>query len=468
MALEQFLFQKLNEQLPFTPSSDQQELFRRLAAFLCAPARIFVLNGYAGTGKTSAMIALVRTLQELEMPVTLLAPTGRSAKVLANYTGTPAHTIHKTIYRSKMPTADQEATDVHFTLMPNKRSHGLFIVDEASLLSNHSGVSRSVFGSGRLLDDLMEYVLSGVGNRLILLGDSAQLPPIGLSVSPSLDPAQLEHYAPVQTFEMTQVLRQSAQSGILYNATLLRHHIVEGVEALPTWKTAGFSDFHLITSGELMETLSDAISKYGLEEVAVLCRSNKRANKYNAGIRGRILYREEALVRGDRVMVVKNNYNVPPDLESLDFIANGDMAQVVRLGRHTERYGFHYVEATLSFPDYDHIELDAKLLCDTLDSESPSLSEADQNRLYTQVAQDYAHLKGRRKQYEAVMSDPYFNALQIKYATALTCHKAQGGQWQAVFVDKAFFDDICTIEMLRWYYTAFTRAQKELYLVNFK
>lgn len=470
MGLDDFLYQKIRDHFPFTPSQDQEALFHQWGTFLRSTQRIFVLNGYAGTGKTTAVRALVGALKEMDQKVVLLAPTGRSAKVLAGYTGAPAHTIHKTIYRQQTPTSDEENVRGLFSLQPNKNKHTLFVVDEASLLSNKASGGGLYFGSGHLLDDLMDYVFSTpseAGNKLLLLGDSAQLPPIGLDVSPALDPSQLETYGPTQYMEMKEVLRQAADSGILYNATLLRHHITHGVQQLPTWKTEGFSDIHCINSGDVLECLSDALSRFGVEDVVVLCRSNKRANRYNAGIRGRILYREEQVARGDRVMVVRNCYHFTESLEELDFIANGDVAEILRIRKYQERYGFHFAEAVLRFPDYNNVELDVRLLLDTLTAESPALSEAEQERFFQEVAQDYATITNRRKRYTAIREDLYLNALQVKYASAVTCHKAQGGQWKAVFVDKSFFDDLCTIEQLRWYYTAFTRAQEQLYLINF-
>lgn len=466
MAVEDYLYGSLVAHMPFTPSEDQQRLFRSLAAFLHNQDSIFILNGYAGTGKTTAMSALVGTLKEMNLPVVLLAPTGRSAKVLAGYTGTPAHTIHKTIYRQVPPKANEETEYGAFSLHPNKSKNTLFIVDEASLLSNTQSGSIA-FGSGRLLDDLMTYVQSASGNKVLLLGDSAQLPPIGLDLSPALDISYMERYGNVMHVEMSQVLRQAAQSGILYNATLLRHHITAGIQELPAWKTEGFTDIHRITGGDLIECISEAVSHYGLEEVVVLCRSNKRANRYNNGIRSTVLYREEELTRSDRVMVVKNCYQFVDKIEEMDFIANGDIAQVMRIHKYQERYGFHFAQATLQFPDYHNVELDVRVLLDTLESTSPALTPEQQELFYKEVALDYAHIKSHTQRYKAIREDSFLNALQIKYATAVTCHKAQGGQWKVVFVDKSFFDEICTIDALRWYYTAFTRAQEQLYLVNF-
>ncbi|MFA5301563.1 MAG: AAA family ATPase [Bacteroidales bacterium] len=464
MGIEQYIYQKIREHLPFEPSGDQDELFRALSAFIISGDPVFILNGYAGTGKTTAMAALVGALREIKKNTVLLAPTGRSAKVLMGYAGAPAHTIHKVIYRQKPPAASDETGFGVFELHPNRDKNTLFIVDESSLLSNTPG--GMLYGSGNLLDDLLVYVLNGTGNQLLLLGDSAQLPPIGLDISPALDPAHMEIYGKVFYMEMKEVLRQSFDSGILYNATLLRQNIAREVYSIPEWKTEGFSDIHRIGSGELMEALNDAISRYGLEEVVVLCRSNRRANRYNKGIRGSILYREEEITKGDRIMVVKNCYQFLEDVPDMDFIANGDIAEIMRIHKFRERYGFRFAEAVLRFPDYKDVELDVRLLLDTLDSESPALSREQQQQLYEGVSLDYAQIKGKRKRYNAVREDLYLNALQVKYANAVTCHKAQGGQWKAVFVDKGFFGDICNKDVLRWYYTAFTRAREQLYLIN--
>ena len=464
MAIDEYILDKLNSNLPFTPSSDQDVFFRAMASFLTSQVPVFILNGYAGTGKTTAMAALVGALAALNRQVVLLAPTGRSAKVLMGYAGAPAHTIHKAIYRQKPPASSDEGGFGVFELHPNRSKNTLFIVDEASLLSNTQG--GMLFGSGNLLEDLVTYVFSGKGNQLLILGDSAQLPPIGLDLSPALDPGYMEQYGRVVYMEMKEVLRQSFDSGILYYATLLRNNITAGNYCLPEWKTQGFEDVRRIGPADLMECLNDAISHYGLEEVVVLCRSNKRANRYNKGIRGTILYREEGITRGDRVMVVKNCYQFMEDVPEMDFIANGDIAEILRIHKFQERYGFRFAEAVLRFPDYKDTEISARLLLDTLESESPALSREQQEQLYQGVLADYAHVKGKRKRYNAVREDLYLNALQVKYANAVTCHKAQGGQWKAVFVDKAFFGEVCEKNMLRWYYTAFTRAREQLYLIN--
>ena len=467
MALSNFLAQKLCGYLGHTPTDCQQKLFARFAEFLTQEdgGALLVVNGYAGTGKTSSVLSVVRLMEEMGQKVALMAPTGRAAKVLSSYAQKPALTIHKTIYREKQ----RAAIASQFVLNTQAPKDTLFIVDEVSLISNQSYES-SMFGSGALLDDLVEYVRQGQGNRLMLIGDAAQLPPVGLSLSPALDPGALSAYGRVHYVEMTQVVRQAAESGILHVATLLRRQIQEGREGLPALETRGFPDVRKIHGGELMECLQEAYDRYGREDTIVLCRSNKRANRYNEGIRGKILFCEEALQRGDRVMVVRNCYQFldAAVAEELPFIANGDVAEVLRVGRYEQRYGLHYAQATLRFSDYKDIELDAKIMLDTLSLESPSLGLERQQALFAEVLLDYGHIAGRAKMYAAAREDVYYNALQLKYAAAITTHKAQGGQWKAVFIDYAFFKDhVHNIEDLRWCYTAFTRATEVLYLVNF-
>lgn len=464
MELEQYIAERFLATLPFQASSDQHTFFHLFASFLTGEDKIFVLNGYAGTGKTTAMAAVTSTLEGLGRQVVLLAPTGRSAKVMMGYAGIPAFTIHKIIYRQKTTAGSDETGFGVFDLQPNKKNNTLFIVDEASLLSNSSG--GLLFGSGNLLEDLMTFVFSGPGNQLLLMGDAAQLPPVGLDRSPALDPDHLGVYGNVVSMEMKEVLRQSLDSGILYNATLLRKNLTEGKCTLPEWKTEGFPDICRISSGDLTEALADAFSTYGQDEVVVLCRSNDRANRYNKGIRNSILFREEEITKGDRLMVVKNCYQFVEDVPQMDFIANGDIAEILRIRDFTERYGFRFAKALLRFPDYKDTELDVHILLDTLDSRAPALTREQQQQLYEGVSADYVHIKNKRKRYKAIREDLFMNALQVKFANAITCHKAQGGQWKAVFVDKAFFGTTCDLDVLRWYYTAFTRAREKLILIN--
>ncbi len=440
---------------PYSPTPCQERLLRAVSAFLSSDdGDILVVNGYAGTGKTTAMAAVVAGLAALEIPSVLLAPTGRAAKVLSQYAGHPASTIHKHIYRQKSLSAEGVGA---FTLTFNKARSTLFIVDEVSLIGLSDG-----FGTGNLLEDLVAFVRAGTDCRLILMGDAAQLPPVGLDASPALSASFMNGFGGVSYVELTTVVRQAADSGILRNATGLRELLPYSFGPL---KLSVFPDVRRISGGELLEALSDAYGKYGEDEVMVLCRSNKRAGRYNAGIRAQVLYREEQLVREDRLMIVKNCYI--SGLEGTDYIANGDMARLVWIRHFEERYGLHFADACLSFPDYGDQEVEMKVLLDTLSSDAPSLTYDQSNALYQGVLADYSHLTTKKKRYDAVRSDPFFNALQIKYAAAITCHKAQGGQWKCVFVDNPFWQDFLVADDLKWLYTALTRAVEKVYLVNF-
>ena len=444
----------------------QDKLLRQVASFITADEDILVVNGYAGTGKTSALSAVVGGLSSLKIPCVLLAPTGRSAKVLSGYCGKPASTIHKHIYRQKSFGADGMG---QFSLAPNKARGTLFIVDEVSLIGIASGEGGGAFGSGNLLADLVAFVRSGVDCKLILVGDAAQLPPVGLEESPALSPDYLAGFGGVSFATLTTVVRQAEGSGILVNATHLRTMLDSMDEPIGQadlgLSVNAFPDIRRIGGGELLETLSDAYDRYGSDEVAVLCRSNKRAVRYNAGIRAQVLYREERLCRGDRLMVVKNNYR--EDIEGTDYIANGDLAELVRIRHYEDRYGLHFADATLSLPDYGGQEIETKVLLDTLDSESPALTREQSQALWEGVSADYAHLSTKKKRYDAIKEDPFFRALQLKYAHAITCHKAQGGQWECVFVDNPFWQDFLVPDDIKWLYTALTRAVKTVYLVNF-
>jgi len=462
-----FLYDGFLRRFPYEPTSCQDRLLRQVAGFLTSDeGDILVVNGYAGTGKTTAVAAVIGVMAELEVPCVLLAPTGRAAKVLSLYAGKPASTIHKHIYRQKSFGADGFGS---FTLSYNKAKSTLFIVDEVSLIGIEQPGKGGVFGSGNLLEDLVQFVRSGVDCRLILIGDDAQLPPIGLEASPALSQDYVSGFGGVSFASLTTVVRQAADSGILLNATHLRSilpHVEEGMGWPDTGlRVEGYPDIVRLSGGDLLETLSDAYARYGEEEVVVLCRSNKRANRYNAGIRAQVLYREEELVREDKLMVVKNCYLT--GLEGTDYIANGDMARLVWIRHFEERYGLHFADACLAFPDYGEQEVEMKVLLDTLSSESPSLTYEQSNALYQGVLADYAHLTTKKKRYEAVRSDPFFNALQIKYASAITCHKAQGGQWKCVFIDNPFWQEFLVADDLKWLYTALTRAVEKVYLVNF-
>ena len=462
-----FLYKTFMGCFAYETTPCQDKLLRQVSSFITADEDILVVNGYAGTGKTSALAAVVGGLESLQIPCVLLAPTGRSAKVLAGYCGKPASTIHKHIYRQKSFGADGLG---QFSLAPNKARGTLFIVDEVSLIGISSGEGGGAFGSGNLLADLVAFVRAGVDCKLILVGDAAQLPPVGLEESPALSPDYMTVFGGVSFATLTTVVRQAEGSGILVNATHLRtllDSMDEPVGLDELGLTVGsLPDIKRLSGGELLETLSDAYDKYGTDEVAVLCRSNKRAVRYNAGIRAQVLYREEKLCRGDRLMVVKNNYR--DDIEGTDYIANGDLAELVRIRHYEERYGLHFADATLSFPDYGGQEIETKVLLDTLDSESPALSREQSQALWEGVSADYAHLTTKKKRYDAVRSDPFYSALQLKYAHAITCHKAQGGQWECVFVDNPFWQDFLVPDDIKWLYTALTRAVKQVYLVNFR
>ena len=432
-----------------------------------------VLSGYAGTGKTSVVATVVKVLKGMGMKCVLLAPTGRSAKVLSSYAGQAAFTVHKHIYRQKSVGGDGFG---QFSLSPNKARNTLFIVDEVSLLGierGSQGQSSASFGSGNLLADLVEFVRNGTDCSLLLVGDDAQLPPVGLDESPALNRQYMEAtFSGVCFSRLTEVVRQARSSGILYNATLVRKLIMELSSSMVqegelTLDMEGFDDISVVSSGDLIDTLSRAYSDYGDDGTIVLTRSNKRAIRYNAGIRSAVQFKEDRLVRGDRLMVVKNCYQFLEGGSNMNYIANGDVATLQRISGFEERYGLNFATATLSFPDYDDVQIRAKVILDTLDSESPSLTYEQSNALYNGVNADYSFETSKKKRYELVREDHYYNALQLKYSNAITCHKSQGGQWECVFIDNAFWQDFLTLDDLKWLYTAMTRARTRLYLVNF-
>ena len=472
--MNQSVSERIKDALGYMPTIDQQELISRISTFIgnyYSPDHrddTLIIKGYAGTGKTSMVAALVKILPKIGMKAVLLAPTGRAAKVLAGYSGHPAFTIHKKIYRQKSASANGLG---NFVLDNNKHQRTIFIVDEASMISNDQS-ENSIFGSGRLLDDLFEYVYRGEMCKLILVGDTAQLPPVGLAISPALDVKVIgEMGFSVSEFEMKQVVRQTRESGILHNATLLRQSLAENLQGYPHLTTADFADVRRITGGELIEEIENCYDEFGIGNTMVLCRSNKRANKYNEGIRRTILWRDEEIAKGDLLMVVKNNYFWLGDEEKeiTPFIANGDIAEITRIGKYRELYGFRFADVDLKLTDYPEIEIQTKIMLDTLTSESPSLTWDENQRLFEAVMADYADIGNKRDRIKKVKENPYFNALQVKFSYAITCHKAQGGQWKAVFIDQGWLtDDMLNTEFLRWLYTAFTRPTVRLYLVNFK
>ena len=474
MERKEFLYSKFRSRFSFEPTSCQESLLQEVADFVtCDDADILVVNGYAGTGKTTAVAAVVAGLRDVGVKTVLLAPTGRSAKVLSRIASRPAFTIHKHIYRQKSVGENGLGA---FSLSPNKARNTLFVVDEVSLISTLGSEGEekqnTLFGTGNLLFDLVDFVRAGDDCRLMLIGDSAQLPPVGMDTSPCLDRDYMKSaFSGVKFSTLSTVVRQEKESGILRCASSLRGHILS-CESLPLDSLEldldGTDDVERISGGELIEALNDAYSRYGEDETIVLCRSNKRAIRYNMGIRSTVQYKEEKLVKGEKLMIVKNCYQFLENVPRIDYIANGDIANLEKIGSYEERYGLHFATATLSFPDYDGVSIDAKVCLDTLESESASLSYEQQNALYQGVSADYADRGSRRRVWMAVREDKYFNALQLKYAQAITCHKSQGGQWDCVFVDYPFWQDELSREDLRWLYTAFTRAVKKLYLVNFK
>lgn len=464
--LNTYIAGQIYAKISFETTFSQKKVVEKLSDYLSSPdsSQIFVLNGYAGTGKTTLISALVEVLDEMGIKCVLLAPTGRAAKVLTRYSGREALTIHRRIYRQRT-NADYES---RFTLDLNKERGAVFIVDEASMLADTT-TEGQIFGSGSLLDDLVRYVRSGSDCRLILVGDNAQLPPVGSPYSPALDEDVMRGYGDVVYASMDDVVRQSVESGILFNATMVRCMLENGLVEVPRFDM-NFDDVEAISGGEVMEKVQECYDRYGRDETIVITRSNKRANRYNEGIRRYNLSAEETIESGDVLMVVKNNYHYTERIDDcpMSFMANGDVAHLKRIRRFEDFYGFHFAEAVLSFPDYNDTEIECKILLDTITSESPSLTRDESQRLFYEVEKDYLDVKSKIKRFKAIRENPHFNAVQVKFAYATTCHKAQGGQWRAVFVDRALFgDEPMTRDMLRWLYTALTRATERLYLVNF-
>jgi exodeoxyribonuclease V len=453
------------------PTIGQSKLIKQLTAFAFSEKEncVFLLKGYAGTGKTSIVGALVNTLPSYKINYLLMAPTGRAAKVLSNYSHKPAFTIHKKIYK---PKADKEGGGPQFVLQANKYENTIFIVDEASMIGDGSGTQDGqAIGSRSLLDDLMQFTMEGKNCKLLFIGDTAQLPPVGLDQSPALNLEYLKSSFPVtiHSTELTEVMRQAEESGILSNATLLRYAVKMQKEGIPKFSLENFSDIALINGNDLMETLGDSFRKYGEEGTMMICRSNKRANGYNQQIRNQLLWRETELAEGDLMMVVKNNYYWLPEEARADFIANGDIVQIKRIKRFTDKHGFRFADVTIKMTDYaDDSEFDCKLILTTINSESPALTYSENNKLYQSVSEEYQNETNKTKRFLKIKSDPFFNALQVKFAYAVTCHKAQGGQWPCVFVEQGYLtEEMINTEFLRWLYTALTRASEKLYLVNF-
>jgi exodeoxyribonuclease-5 len=461
--LHKFIADKIRSQLPFVPTIGQETLIEKLGEFVTDthPEKVFLLCGYAGTGKTSVISALVRALHQLEQKTVLLAPTGRAAKVLSGYSGYPAFTIHKCIYRQKA------MGEFRFQMADNLHRNTLFIVDEASMISNNGGDTE--FGSGRLLDDLVDYVYQGDECSLLLLGDTAQLPPVMQPHSPALEHDKLAGYGlAVHQFTLTEVVRQALESGILYNATNLRLKLLEDeTNTFPEFETADFSDVKYLNGSDLIDEIQRAYSGVGVEDTIVVTRTNKRANMYNNGIRNRVMLREDELTNGDLLMVTKNNYFWNKPYKEIDFIANGDIVEIVRIRKHHEMYGFRFADLTLRSLDYDW-EIDARIWLDILQSDSPAQANELHQKLFEAICEDYPEITNRKLMIKKVYENEFFNALQVKFAYAITCHKAQGGQWKKVFVDPGqISEEQINSDFYRWLYTAFTRATETLFLVNF-
>jgi ATP-dependent exoDNAse (exonuclease V) alpha subunit len=451
------------------PTAEQEQAIEVFTQFMTDrhEQSLMILRGSAGTGKTTLAAAIVKGLLTLQQKIVLLAPTGRAAKVFSLYAGHPAYTIHRRIYR-------QKSLEDSFNLNYNNQQDTLFIIDEASMVANASSFSDTPFANGQLLDDLIQYVYNGRNCRMMFIGDSAQLPPIGETESPALQTEVMRAYGlHVHECDLNEVLRQSQESGILWNATAVRRLMEDGRFELPKVRFEGFSDIHTVPGDELIEQLASSYNHVDTDETMVITRSNKRANIYNQGIRNMVLGREDELCSGDLLMIVKNNYfwtrgeESNPDSTAPGFLANGDRAIVRRVRRVEELYGFRFAEVTMTFPDYDNYELTATVLLDTLTSEAPALTRDQQTALYNQVMEDYADIPLKPDRLKKLREDKYYNALQIKFGYAATCHKAQGGQWTHVYVDQGYMtDDMLSVDYIHWLYTAFTRATEQLYLVN--
>ena len=457
---------RIVQTLGLPPTPEQAQALDVFAQFMTdrSDQVVMILRGSAGTGKTTLASAVVKAMVALKQKLLLLAPTGRAAKVFSLHAGHAAYTIHRRIYRQK------SAGDLSsFYLNDNLNRDTLFIVDEASMIAN-LGLGETAFGSGCLLDDLMQFVYSGQNCRLVLIGDKAQLPPVGEDESPALSAEVLRGYGMrVYETDLNQVVRQSEDSGILWNATMIRNmwRGEAGMVSLPKIRFQGFSDVRVVTGDELIDSLSSSYYHAGMDETIVITRSNKRANIYNQGIRNQVLDRDEMLCRGDQLMIVKNNYFWTEGSKEIPFLANGDIGVVQRVRHVHELYGFRFAEVTMTLPDYDDFELTATVCLDTLTSEAPALTREQQEQLYNAVMEDYADITVKTERIKKLKGDKYYNALQVKFAYAVTCHKAQGGQWAHVYLDQGYMtDDMLTPDYIHWLYTAFTRATEQLCLVN--
>ncbi|WP_274475430.1 ATP-dependent DNA helicase [Mangrovimonas aestuarii] len=459
----------IKQEFPFSPTLKQDIVLQQLANFIFKDTKnaAYVLKGYAGTGKTTIVSTIVTHLWKARKSAVLLAPTGRAAKVIANYSGKEAFTIHKKIYFPRK----ERGGGVKFVLQPNKHRDTIFIVDEASMISDTPGDSK-LFENGSLLDDLVQYVYSGHKCKLLLIGDTAQLPPVKLDLSPALNEQTLElnYNKEVSRMELDEVVRQEQESGILFNATEIRETIHDEFFDSFKFNLKGFHDIvRLIDGHEIMDAINDSYSTLGNEDSVIIVRSNKRANLYNKQIRSRILFNENELTAGDYLMVVKNNYFWVKPTSEAGFIANGDIVEVLEIFSIKELYGFRFAEVKIRMVDYPKMKpFETVLLLDTIEAETPSLTYEDSNRMYQAVMEDYQNETSNYKKFLSVKNNKFFNALQVKFSYAITCHKSQGGQWETVFVERPYLPNGVDKEYLRWLYTAVTRARSKLYLIGFK
>jgi len=468
--MQNIFYKTLLKNFGFEPTKNQLAVIGELTdfVFLKMKKHLFVLKGYAGTGKTSIVGALVKTLPTINYDSVLLAPTGRAAKVLSNYANKPAFTIHKMIYQL------QSGGDgyTRFVIKQNKFQNTIFLVDEASMIGDGGALSSRNWGESKsLLDDLLEFVFDGVNCKLVLIGDTAQLPPVGMELSPALDEDFLytSYHLNIEFNELSEVVRQAEDSEILTNATYLRRKIALKNNELPLFNSVNAADVKTIPGLELEDYLNDAYGKFGDDNVMLITRSNKRANLFNQQIRARIKWLEDEIASGDYLMVVKNNYFWLTDDSKAGFIANGDIVEIQKITGYEEMYGFRFANVQVRMVDYpNEPDLEVKILLDSILSESPSLPSDKFKELYEAVSEEYSYEPNRKKRNELIRNNPYYQALQVKFAYAITCHKSQGGQWGAVFVDQGYItDEMINVEYLRWLYTAITRSKKELYLVNF-
>ncbi len=459
----------LIRKFPFQPTLKQDIFFQKVASFITDYSNdtIFVLKGYAGTGKTTVISTIVNNLIEINKKYVLLAPTGRAAKVIANYSQKPAFTIHKKIYFPKK----SGGGGINFIRQPNKHKNTIFIVDEASMISDQSNDNK-MYETGSLLDDLINYIYSGENCKMILLGDTAQLPPVNLDISPALntDTLELNYDKKVDWIELDEVMRQEEKSGILFNATELREILKESFITNFEFKLQGFKDIIRLTDGyDIQDAINSAYSNYSIEDTAFIVRSNKRANQYNEQIRMKILDKESDLSTGDFLMVVKNNYYWLKEKDEAGFIANGDIIEVLEIFSFQDLYGFKFAKVKIRMVDYpNQIPFETVLLLDTIKSESPSLTYEQSNKLYEEVMKDYEHLNTKYAKFQKVKENEFFNALQVKFSYAITCHKSQGGQWNTVFIEQPYLPEGIDRDYIRWLYTAMTRAKDKLYLIGFK